>query len=62
MRGWYRPAAWTTVQRRMGGHLVAEVQGNLAGLLRALRSVWKRGAGSPSPALSSWPLVTAMVA
>ncbi len=42
--------------------LWAEMRGDLRVLLEAASNVTSVGAGSPSPALSSWPLVAAAVA
>lgn len=49
--------------RRDGARLLADVKGNLPGLLDVDEEVFgKAGAGSPSTALSSWPLASVMVA
>jgi hypothetical protein len=51
------------ILRQEGTQLVAEVRGNLAGLLRLEDTGFDSvGAGSPSPALSNWPLASGTVA
>ncbi|HKV45895.1 MAG TPA: hypothetical protein VJT32_14660 [bacterium] len=47
--------------RRDGARLLADVKGNLPGLLD-VEVFGRAGAGSPSPALYSWPLATVAVA
>lgn len=52
----------TITVRPVGGQLVAEMRGSLVGLLEFETICPNDGAGSPSPALYSWPLATAAVA